>query len=449
MRDLLILGIFSAVLPFAFLHPWIGVLLWTWLSIMNPHRLTFGFAHDAQFAAIAAGVVLISLVVTRDRLRMPWTPPVVVLLLFVLWMCLTTAFAINPGESWGQLNKVLKIQVMTFVALFALQERKHIELFVWINALSIGFFSVKGGIFTLATGGGGTVWGPAGSFIEDNNALAVAVVIAIPLMNHLRIVATRAWVRFGLVAAMLLSTVSALGSQSRGALLALSAMGLVLWYRSTRKAVLGVVIAVVATLLVAFMPTSWEERMSTIGTYEQDGSAMGRIRAWQMCFNIANHRPLGGGFDIYNRSTYAIYGPPEATSALVAHSIYFSILGEHGYVGLALFLMVWWLTFRTAGAIRKESRGRPEVAWVYDLAGMCQVSLIGYLVGGAFLQLAYFDLPYNILVILVVSHRWLREGGWKRDTVGAFESRRATPPADASESATASGSPDSLPGPRT
>jgi len=434
------------------------VLLWTWLSIMNPHRLTFGFAHDAQFAAIAAGVVLISLVVTRDRLRMPWTPPVVVLLLFVLWMCLTTAFAINPGESWGQLNKVLKIQVMTFVALFALQERKHIELFVWINALSIGFFSVKGGIFTLATGGGGTVWGPAGSFIaagsfiEDNNALAVAVVIAIPLMNHLRIVATRAWVRFGLVAAMLLSTVSALGSQSRGALLALSAMGLVLWYRSTRKAVLGVVIAVVATLLVAFMPTSWEERMSTIGTYEQDGSAMGRIRAWQMCFNIANHRPLGGGFDIYNRSTYAIYGPPEATSALVAHSIYFSILGEHGYVGLALFLMVWWLTFRTAGAIRKESRGRPEVAWVYDLAGMCQVSLIGYLVGGAFRRRR---LPAAGLLRSALQHPGdpgrlaPLAGGWKRDTVGAFESRRATPPADASESATASGSPDSLPGPRT
>ncbi|HAY29062.1 MAG TPA: putative O-glycosylation ligase, exosortase A system-associated, partial [Candidatus Accumulibacter sp.] len=58
MRDLLLVGIFLAVLPFALRHTWIGVLLWTWLSLMNPHRLTFGFAYDAPFAATAAGVIL-------------------------------------------------------------------------------------------------------------------------------------------------------------------------------------------------------------------------------------------------------------------------------------------------------------------------------------------------------------------------------------------------------
>ena len=189
--------------------------------------------------------------------------------------------------------------------------------------------------------------------------------------------------------------------------------------------------------------------MSTIGTYETDSSAMGRIQAWHFCASIAADRLTGGGFDIYNVHNYAAWGPPGWRLPQVAHSIYFSVLGEHGYVGLLLFLWLWWLVLRQAGQLRKVSKDRPELAWVYHLVGMCQVSLAGYLAGGAFLQLAYFDLPYNILVILVVSHRWLREGGWKRDTVGAFESRRATPPADASESATASGSPDSLPGPRT
>lgn len=32
--------------------------------------------------------------------------------------------------------------------------------------------------------------------------------------------------------------------------------------------------------------------------------------------------------------------------------------------------------------------------------------MIGYLVGGAFLSLAYFDLPYNILAIAILTKQW-------------------------------------------
>jgi hypothetical protein len=43
--------------------------------------------------------------------------------------------------------------------------------------------------------------------------------------------------------------------------------------------------------------------------------------------------------------------------------------------------------------------------WAASLASMCQVSLVGFAVGGAFLSLAYFDLPYDILVVVVVLRR--------------------------------------------
>ena len=422
MRDLLLFGILVAVLPLALRHTWIGVLLWTWLSIMNPHRLTFGFAHEAPVAAMAAGAVLLSLFISRDKLRMPWTPAVVLLLLFVLWICVTTAFAINPSGSLEQLEKVLKIQLMTVIALMALQERKHIELFVWVNVLSIGFYGFKGGIHTILTGGSSTVWGPPGGFIAENNALAVAVIMTIPLINFLRVTAARRIMRGGLLILMLLCAVSALGSQSRGALLAISGMAAVLWWRSPRKIFGGLILAFVGVSLIAFMPESWEQRMSTIGTYESDSSAMGRILTWRFCANLAADRLTGGGFDIYNVGNLAIWGAPGSTSVHVAHSIYFSVLGEHGYIGLVLFVLTWLLVMRGSGQLRKASKGKPELAWVFHLAGMCQVSLVGYLCGGAFLQLAYFDLPYNILVILVVTHRWLVDGRWKRETSGAFGS---------------------------
>lgn len=418
VRDLLIVGMVLATLPFVLRHSWVGVLLWTWLSVMNPHKLAFGFAHDAPLAAIVAGVTLISLATSRDKLQIPWVPPVVVLVLFVVWMCLTTAFAIDPVGSWPQLSKVLKIQLMTVVALMVFKERKHIEFFVWINILSVGFYGFKGGIFTIMHGGRSKVWGPPGGFIEDNNALAVAIVMAIPLINYLRVTSNRLSVRFGLVVLMLLCALSALGSQSRGALLAILAMALILWYRSSQKPLLGIMIVIAASLLLAFMPASWEQRMGTIGTYEQDTSAMARLWAWEFCYNLANHRLLGGGFEIYNWANYLVYAPPQALAPQAAHSIYFSVLGEHGYVGLFLFLLIWGMTFRVAGMIREEARNRPDVLWVYFLAGMCQVSIVGYLVGGTFLSLAYFDLPYNILVILVVAQRWLREVPFKDEAMG-------------------------------
>lgn len=420
MRDWLMLGIFLGVLPFVFRHTWIGVLLWTWISIMNPHKLAFGFAHDAPFAAIAAGATLVSLFVTRDKLSMPWDPPVKVLFAFVVWMCLTTALAFYPLLSWDQLNKVLKIQLMTAIAFAALRERKHIELFIWVNVLSLGYYGFKGGIFTIRTGGGGRVWGPGG-FIEGNNELAVALIMAIPLMNYLRMVATRPWIRLGMLVLMLLTTVSVLGSNSRGALLAVSAMGLFMWIRSERKVAAGILIGAIAIGLVTFMPSSWELRMSTIGADELDNSAMGRIDAWKMTINLAGRHFFGGGFEIYGPAIYAMFAP-DSTHLQGAHSIYFSVLGEHGYVGLFLFLTIWALAFRTAGQIRRDAKKRGETLWLHHLAGMCQVSLIGYLVGGAFLALAYFDLPYNVLVVLVVSLRWLQETRWKNEPIGAFGS---------------------------
>jgi probable O-glycosylation ligase (exosortase A-associated) len=432
MRDVLVLGVFMGVLPFALRHTWIGVLLWTWVSMMNPHKLTFGFAYDAPFAAVAAGVTLLSMFFSRDKLSMPSNLVVKLLIAFVIWMCVTTAFSFFPALSWDQLSKVLKIQLMTVVALIALKERKHIELFIWVNVLSIGFYGIKGGFFTIRTGGGGRVWGPPGGFIEGNNELAVALVMVIPLMNFLRLQSSRVWVRYGLLALMLLSAVAALGTQSRGALLAVSAMAVMMWFRSAKKAVAGVFVGGAAMAMLAFMPSSWETRMNTIETFQNDSSAMGRIEAWKMTISLANRQFFGGGFEIYRSDIYALFAP-DSPHQRGAHSIYFSVLGEHGYLGLILFLGIWALAFRTANQIRRQAMKQEETLWLHSLASMCQVSLVGYLVGGAFLSLAYFDLPYNILVVLVVSFNWLTAKRWESEPAGDFD--RVKPPILASQHA--------------
>jgi len=406
VRDLLLVLILLWCLPYAFRHTYVAVNLWTWISIMNPHKLAYGFANDAPFAAIAAIAALISLLITKDQIKLPNERAVILLILFVIWMCITTAASFYPESSFIQLKKVIKIQLMTLVALAALRERRHIQMFVWINVISIGFYGLKCGIFTITTGGNSRVWGPPGGFIEGNNEIAVALIMTIPLMNYLRLTTAKKWVKMALTATMLLSAIAALGTQSRGALLALCAMGGVLWMRSDRKLVTGIMVLAAGALLIGFMPAAWEERMHTIKEYDQDVSAMGRINAWWLAFNIANRRLTGAGYDAYTPETFAAFAP-NPLDIHVAHSIYFSVLGEHGYIGLAFFLLIWITALSISRKLRSDTKGDPELQWLFHLAGMCQVSLVGYAVGGAFLSLAYFDLPYNIMVILVVSKCWL------------------------------------------
>ena len=141
---------------------------------------------------------------------------------------------------------------------------------------------------------------------------------------------------------------------------------------------------------------------------------MGRINAWWMAFNLAKDRFFGGGFAISTQIVFAQYAPiPEDIHA--AHSIYFQVLGEHGFVGLGLFLLLWLLVWRSASWLRTHGQKEAASAWTADLGAMCQASMAAYAVGGAFLSLAYFDLPYNILVLLAVARRWVEEKGWERE----------------------------------
>lgn len=152
------------------------------------------------------------------------------------------------------------------------------------------------------------------------------------------------------------------------------------------------------------MPEEWEARMRTIQTYQEDASAQSRLQVWTMLANLALDRPwLGGGFLPYQAWIYEKYNP-DYTIAMAAHSIYFQVLGEHGFVGLALFLGFWALAWRTCSRLERMSSGEPDLRWAYWLSRMTKVSLAGYFVGGAFLNLAYWDMPYYLFVLVGVAN---------------------------------------------
>lgn len=406
MRDLLVTAVIFGALLFVFKRPWIGVLLWSWISYMNPHRLAYGFAYDFPFSMIIAIVTITAFLFSREKKEFPWTRETVLLLMFIGWMLFTTFFAFYPEYAWIEWNRVWKIQLFVVLSAILINDRQKLDWLIWVLVLSLGFYGVKGGIFTLASGGSYHVWGPAGSFIAGNNSLALALIMMIPFIWYLRLQASNRWIQYGLAASMVLMAISAIGSQSRGALLAIVAMGLLLWLKSRHKLVTGLLMVVVVGVLAANLPQSWYDRMNTIQTYEEDNSALGRINAWHTAFNVASDRITGGGFDMFKAPTFHQYAP-EPLKIHDSHSIYFEVMGEHGFIGLSLFLLLWLFVWLTASRVIRFCRKDADKKWAANLAAMAQVSLVGYAVGGAFLGLAYFDLPYHILVIVVLTAKFV------------------------------------------
>ncbi len=418
MRDIILTVFVLGLLPFIVRNPVLGALGWAWMSMMNPHKATFGFANQLPFAYMIAIATVMGLLVKRHRKPLPVNSMMSLLLMLLVWMSFTSLFAINDnGVVFDRWRFVMKIQVMIFVTLILIRGRQQIDWLIWVVTFSVGFYGIKGGIWTLMRGGGGRVWGPAGGMIEGNNELAVALIMLLPLMYYLYQMAQRKWLRVGLIVSMGSTIFAILGSQSRGALLGLFVMAFYLAVKSRQPVKMSVLLGVVLVGAVAFMPSSWNERMDTIQEYKTDSSAMSRVYVWKTLWNAAVDRPLvGAGFGADNPAVFQRYAPRDDANAgfegtvLVAHSIYFQMLGEHGFPGLFLFLGLGIATWRAASRLRRQTLDDEEFgAWVPVLMPMLQVGMVGYAVGGAFLSLAYFDLPYYMVALVVLVDATVKE----------------------------------------
>ena len=370
---------------------------------MNPHRFAYGFAFTFPFAQLTAIATAIAMIFGKEKPRLIVTPLIVVWAVFLLWMLVTTLFALEPELARPQLVKVLKIQLMTFLTIFLITTEDRLRTLIWVIVGSIGFFGVKGGIFTILTGGEYMVWGPTGTFIEDNNELALSILMALPLCNYLRVTTSNRWVKLLLLLAMILMMFSVLGSRSRGCFLAGMAGAAYMRSKSDRKFWMAVGLLIVLGSMFSFAPDKWFDRMSTIQTYEEDGSAMSRINVWKFSIRMANDRVTGGGLDPFSPATFSRYAD-DASTVRTSHSIYFGVLAEHGWPGLMLYLTIF-----LAGIAKLRKVGRqfqlvdtPYNRNVTNLAFMLETSLVVFMVGGAFYSLAYFDLSWHLIAAAVI-----------------------------------------------
>jgi probable O-glycosylation ligase (exosortase A-associated) len=398
VRDLILAVIILGSIPFAFLKPHVGVYLWYWVGFMNPHRFTWGFMYSFPVAlCMGAGTIIGSLFV-RKKAPILQAPETILLLALMALFTFNTIFALF-ATAWPEWEKFIKVLVMTFVTVMLMDTRPKLRMLLVVVVLSIGIMAAHGAIWGVVTGAQYRLWGPPGSSLEDNNAMGLALNMTIPLALFLSRTEPRKRDRLAFFAIGIFSMFGVILTYSRGGLLGLATILGMLFYRARRN--VGLAFGMIAAFLVilAFLPSAWFERMSTIKTYEEDESAQSRLNTWGFAWELATKRPLtGGGFEGF-RANPTNQNP---------HSIYFGMLGEQGFIGFGCFIALLVTCYTGLGALEKRTRGDPSLQWYADLAAMVKISLAGFMVSGAFLNLQYFDLFYLIVAIVAIMRYLIR-----------------------------------------
>ena len=421
LRSMVILLFVLCTLPIGFVEPFVGLLLWVLFSYMSPNRIAYGFAYSFHWVLLAAAVTMISMLINSKKVRpIKWTPLTTLLMMFLATTSISTFVAVEHTYAVNAWIQFIKVQVMIFVTLMLVYDRRRLNWLLWVIVLSFGFWAVKGGLFTLIKAGHYRVVGPADTFIGGRNQLALVLCMTLPLMRYLHLQAKSINVRWFLWGLMGMTVLSTIGTYSRGGLITIILVTLLLIWKGRKRFAVLLALVVALPLILHFMPQRWEARMEGLrsGRAEQSESFQGRVQSWEFATNVAVHRPLwGGGFGVWtSNDMWDTYGPPGAVHRAI-HSIFFQVLGEQGFLGFVLFIAILAMTWRNLSLARKQARGDPGRRWIYDLSGFIQVSLGAYIVAGSALPQGYFDFTYQLAAISIIVRRFAESPEYLGDKV--------------------------------
>ena len=411
MRDIFFFGFFIIIFFLSLKKPFVAISLWLWTGIFVPVHWLYGFAETFRYNLIFSALGMWSYFTFYKPKEFKIDSLLFVLIIFFLHTTLTSintiAFKTVVWISWENFMKITLL--MLFITL-VFRKKVHFELLIWVMVLSIGFFGFIEGLKFIKSGGVHHINGPEGHILADNNHLALALLMVIPLTCYLIAHTPHKLVKIGLFGLIFVCVLAVLGTQSRGGFLGLLIVGGYFWSKSKRKILMLALFGCFIYIASNVLQDSWFSRMETIETAEEDNSFMNRVVSWKIHTLMAIERPvLGGGFkaaqfgyiwsslaENYHKLDF-IPTPPAGTKAWAAHSNYFQVLGDHGFVGLSLYLLIIVLAFLKLSTIEKYFKGQ----WQAELAVMIKVSLMAYCASGAAVSMAYFELYYVLLGMII------------------------------------------------
>lgn len=408
MRDLVITLVYLAYLSVGALVPFVAALGYVWVDTFYPQMVSYGLLTNVPVSLLVA-VVAVGAYMLLDR-KAPPIPGLhlVLALLMVVWITLTTTWAVLPDYAWSKWNWASKTVVFSAFIPFFFRSRVQIEAFLltWMFAAVIHIVPV--GLKTLHGGGGygmelGVIAG--NSLIAEGSTLSTVCALFVPLLlwarRHALLVPERLRTP-GFMGYAALCGAAAIGTFERTALVAFGVVAIGLMLRSQRK-VLTVVLLGFAILGGALITGQrWEARMRTTETYAGDSSALTRLEVWAWTLHYAEANPLGGGFEVNRISKIETpdgHGGTVVQFGRAFHNSFMELLGEQGWVGLFIFLVLCARSLLSLQRMRRRLRGVEAFAWARDLAGSLQIALFAMMAGGCFVGIAFQPMFWYLFAV--------------------------------------------------
>jgi len=427
MRDLAVISILAALLLATFRRPWMGVLALAVAAYLQPAIYAVGSMRGFPVYTVLSCGVAIAVLFRRNEWQWPaydWRLAML-LLLWCYFLFTTWYAAVYPPAAWRKFWEVSIVLASLVLTLLLINSREKLFYLLVTIATCIALVTVKGGLWAIMTGFGNIVFGPPAAGYYDNNLFAILMVMSIPLLVLWLRETRNETLRYGLMLTLALSVAAVLGTWSRGGLLALGVTILLLLWNSQRKVLALLFLLAAIGLAFIYLPEDWFARMQSIITYEQDQSAIGRLELWKIGLDQALQHPLTGiGFD-----GWLIAAVRPGATRMNWHSAYVAIMAEHGLLAFAIWCSLLIGTIVSLTRLAWLSRRSPALAWVGNYSLMLRASLIGYMVGALFLELAYWEILYQLLVITVLLRQLtLGEAGHIASTQqGQMSFRQAQP----------------------
>ncbi|MDO9504984.1 putative O-glycosylation ligase, exosortase A system-associated [Hydrogenophaga sp.] len=416
MRDLMFAMMMLVAIPLAIARPFNAYLFWAWTAVVVPTSYFYGFMAGARLNFFFAILTLVLIALGR----VPWNSyqPNRVTWLYLLFLFHATlvyllAYPGNlyNGEYYGFFIKGL---LFSLVMPFFVRERIHMHALIAVIVLGFGLHGVLNGLKTIASLGGHNMLGPAGTMIFDRNHLSTALALTLPLLYYLYQQSSHRLIRLGFLGSFVVVALAILGGGSRGGFIALAVVSGWLVVTSRKRWSALALLTAMALLFFSLAPEAWFSRLSTIETAGTDESFIGRVIAWKISSAIALNNPIfGGGFHAVQvqsiwdqfKGAPSLLGflnlPIPDFSAKAAHSIYFEVMGDMGFVGLFIFLGILLHAIRTRYVIKRQLRALgKQWLWARDMADMLMLAVIAYMAGGAAVSLGYFEVIYMVVMLM-------------------------------------------------
>jgi len=413
MRDVVLIVIILFCCAVAVRKPFIGMLIYVAVGLTGPHSFAWGIARTIPMAQLVAGATFLGLILFKPPMSWPKEREVKILFGLFLVFCFTTIFAVAQDLAVTKLLAISKMFVMIVVIMALVHTKEHLWWLLRVIALCIGFFGLKGGIWVIATGGHELVYGPEHTFLSANNSIGLAMAMNLPILFYLFRVETNKWLKYVFFTMFLFSYPAIICTYSRGAWLgALLATILIFWFTRQRFLWLimgGIMAVTISASMIAFdlIPERIAHRFDQLVHADEESSAQSRLWSWEFCRRVGFANPItGAGFNYYSREMYAHYYPEfltrytRSTTYWSCHSMWFTILGEQGFIGAGLWLSLLGsclLGLWKAGKISLYLRDQTLHLFSRMLVGV----LFVYMLVGTFLDVAYFEFFFQIVAAII------------------------------------------------